>query len=66
MKNQNKSQAPETLKIDESGYNSFDGNKQRRNEEQIRLKAYDLAERRNFEPGHELEDWLWAERIFNG
>jgi hypothetical protein len=25
------------------------------------LAAYYLAESRNFEPGHELEDWLSAE-----
>jgi hypothetical protein len=27
----------------------------------IARTAYFLAERRNFEPGHELEDWLAAE-----
>jgi len=27
----------------------------------IQLTAYYFAERRNFEPGHELEDWLSAE-----
>jgi hypothetical protein len=27
----------------------------------ILLAAYYLAESRNFEPGHELEDWLNAE-----
>jgi hypothetical protein len=29
--------------------------------ELIALAAYYLAERRNFEPGHETEDWLAAE-----
>jgi hypothetical protein len=28
----------------------------------IATAAYYLAERRNFEPGHELDDWLEAER----
>jgi hypothetical protein len=28
----------------------------------IALTAYSMAERRGFEPGHELEDWLMAER----
>jgi hypothetical protein len=27
----------------------------------IAIAAYYLAERRHFEPGHELEDWLAAE-----
>jgi Protein of unknown function (DUF2934) len=27
----------------------------------IAVVAYHLAERRNFEPGHEMEDWLNAE-----
>ncbi len=31
-------------------------------EEEIRRLAYLLAERRGFEPGHETEDWLAAER----
>ena len=39
--------------------------KEPRNSEELRhaiaLTAYYLAERRNFEPGHELEDWLNAE-----
>jgi hypothetical protein len=30
--------------------------------ELIATAAYYLAERRNFEPGHEAEDWLAAER----
>ena len=29
--------------------------------ELIAVAAYHLAERRNFEPGHETEDWLLAE-----
>ena len=29
--------------------------------EVIAVAAYYLAERRNFEPGHDLEDWLSAE-----
>ena len=28
--------------------------------------AYRLAERRGFEPGHELEDWLTAEQQITG
>ena len=31
-------------------------------EEEVRRLAYLLAERRGFEPGHEAEDWLAAER----
>jgi Protein of unknown function (DUF2934) len=31
--------------------------------EQISLAAYYCAERRGFEPGHELDDWLDAERV---
>jgi hypothetical protein len=27
--------------------------------------AYYRAERRGFEPGHELDDWLWAEHEVN-
>lgn len=34
-------------------------------EEMIRRGAYFRAERRRFEPGHELEDWLAAEREFD-
>jgi hypothetical protein len=30
--------------------------------QQIAVAAYYLAERRNFSPGSELEDWLSAER----
>ncbi len=30
--------------------------------EQIAVRAYELAQRRNFTPGNELEDWLQAER----
>jgi len=31
-------------------------------DEEIRQLAYLLSERRGFEPGHETEDWLAAER----
>lgn len=31
-------------------------------DEEIRCLAYLLSERRGFEPGHETEDWLAAER----
>lgn len=31
-------------------------------EDEIRRLAYLLSERRGFEPGHEAEDWLTAER----
>jgi Protein of unknown function (DUF2934) len=34
--------------------------------ELVEKTAYHLAERRNFEPGHELEDWIAAEVIVNG
>ena len=32
------------------------------NQEQIAVRAYELASRRGFAPGNELEDWLQAER----
>lgn len=35
-------------------------------EERIREVAYLLAARRGFTPGHELEDWLAAERALRG
>jgi hypothetical protein len=31
----------------------------------IAMAAYDLAAARNFAPGHELDDWLEAERMVN-
>jgi hypothetical protein len=31
-------------------------------DEEVRRLAYLLSERRGFEPGHETEDWLAAER----
>jgi hypothetical protein len=31
-------------------------------EDEIRRLAYLMAERRGFEPGHEADDWLTAER----
>jgi hypothetical protein len=31
-------------------------------DDEIRCLAYLLSERRGFEPGHETEDWLNAER----
>ena len=30
--------------------------------ERIAQRAYEIAERRGFSPGHELDDWLEAER----
>lgn len=48
--------------IDESGLNSFAGNEDQWMNEQIRKKAYELAEQRGFTPGHELDDWLEAEQ----
>ena len=35
-------------------------------EERIRIAAYAAAERRGFEPGYEVEDWLEAERQTDG
>lgn len=35
-------------------------------EERIRRAAYLLAEQRGFTPGHELDDWLEAERSICG
>lgn len=34
--------------------------------EMIALRAFLKAEQRGFEPGHELEDWLEAERELQG
>jgi len=34
--------------------------------EKIRQLAHTLAEQRNFAPGHELDDWLQAERSIDG
>ena len=34
-------------------------------EDEIRRLAYLMSERRGFEPGHETEDWLAAEREVN-
>ena len=31
-------------------------------EERITQRAYEIAERRGLSPGHELDDWLQAER----
>jgi hypothetical protein len=31
--------------------------------ELVEMAAYYLAERRNFEPGHEFEDWIAAEGL---
>jgi len=31
-------------------------------DDEIRCAAYLMSERRGFEPGHETEDWLTAER----
>jgi hypothetical protein len=31
-------------------------------EEEIRRRAYELAEERGFQPGHEVEYWLEAEK----
>ncbi len=31
----------------------------------MKKAAYLRAERRGFEPGHELDDWLWAEHEVN-
>jgi hypothetical protein len=31
-------------------------------EERITQRAYEIAEQRGFSPGHELDDWLQAER----
>lgn len=34
--------------------------------EKVRQRAHALAEQRNFAPGHELDDWLQAERSIDG
>jgi hypothetical protein len=35
-------------------------------EEEVRALAYQLFQARGGEPGHELEDWIQAERELNG
>ncbi len=35
------------------------------NEEQIRKRAYQLAEKRGFQPGHELDDWIQAKKLLS-
>jgi len=47
------------LKIDAAVQLPWVTESQRR--EAVRVAAYYLAERRGFEPGHELEDWINAE-----
>lgn len=32
------------------------------NDEEIRIRAYELYEQRGREPGHELDDWVSAEQ----
>lgn len=34
--------------------------------QRIRLRAYEIAQERGFEPGAELSDWLQAEREIDG
>jgi hypothetical protein len=41
---------------------SFEPPDRERRQRMIAEAAYHRAEQRNFEPGHELEDWLAAER----
>lgn len=38
-------------------------NQSQNQRDEIQKKAYELAQQRGFEPGHELDDWLEAERI---
>lgn len=35
-------------------------------EEEIRRRAYEIYQKRREEPGHEIEDWLRAERELMG
>jgi len=51
-----KSNTPSPTKTTESSESRAD---------QIRTTAYFLAEKRNFAPGHEAEDWVKAEAIVN-
>ena len=37
----------------------------RPNQDEIARRAYELCQARGGEPGHELEDWLQAEREIN-
>jgi Protein of unknown function (DUF2934) len=39
-----------------------DRSERRSQEEQIRARAYELYVARGGEPGHEIDDWLQAER----
>lgn len=38
------------------------GSRSREQSERTSQRAYEIAERRGFGPGHEIEDWLQAER----
>jgi hypothetical protein len=40
---------------------STTGLSEQQRRELVEITAYYLAERRNFEPGHEIEDWIAAE-----
>lgn len=44
------------------GINPTSARMPRRVHDQIAKRAYELAERRGFAPGQEVEDWLQAER----
>ena len=52
------------MKFDPLGY-CGSGQEQVERQTAIAREAYYRAERRGFEPGHELEDWLAAEAEFN-
>jgi Protein of unknown function (DUF2934) len=53
-----------TAGLSTSGLPTDVSEQQRR--ELVEITAYHLAAKRDFEPGHELEDWIAAEVIVNG
>jgi hypothetical protein len=55
-------QNPTTKKVSTFGRTATEIN----NEEQIRIRAYELHEARGREDGHDQEDWLEAEAEITG
>jgi Protein of unknown function (DUF2934) len=55
-------QNPPTKKVSTFGRTATEIN----NEEQIRIRAYELYEARGREDGHDQEDWLEAEAEITG
>jgi hypothetical protein len=56
---------PEVICADLTG-GPVSGERSRHDLTAIAMRAYQLAERHGFAPGHELHDWLQAEREMQG